>query len=147
MRLPPPLRKYSPISVMACTPATVSRPNSPSSATRSSRSRSNTSFPLMVAGALNSVCSRWLKSCSICSVVRKLQIDPEIVTFQQRNRLLQGVAILAADAHQVSLNGGLRFLLRIFDQLHDLPRFFDGDALLHGHLALGGATRCRLNCT
>ena len=53
MRLPPPLRRYSPISVIAWTPETVSRPNSTSNATRSSRSRSNTSFPLIVAGALN----------------------------------------------------------------------------------------------
>ena len=52
MRLPPPPRRYSPISVMASTPETVSRPNSRSMAARSSRSSSKNSFPLMVAGVL-----------------------------------------------------------------------------------------------
>src|SRR5271165_3284301 len=47
MRLPPPARRYSPISVMAVTFDTVSRPNSASSRTRSSRSRSKISLPLM----------------------------------------------------------------------------------------------------
>ena len=54
MRLPPPPRRYSPISVMASTPETVSRPNSRSMAERSSRSISKISFPLMVAGVLMS---------------------------------------------------------------------------------------------
>ena len=44
--------------------------------------------------------------------------------------MLQGIAILAADPHDIGLDGRLRFLLRILDQLHDLPRLFDGDALL-----------------
>src|SRR6266536_2228336 len=47
MRLPPPSRKYSPISVMAVTPETVSRPNSRSMAARSSRRSSKTSRPLV----------------------------------------------------------------------------------------------------
>src|SRR6266853_1628904 len=49
IRFPPPPRRYSPISVIAVTFETVSRPNSRSMAARSSRRSSKTSRPL-VAG-------------------------------------------------------------------------------------------------
>src|ERR1700690_2600801 len=52
MRLPPPPRRYSPISVMAVTPETVSRPNSRSIAARSSRRSSKTSRPLVAVVVL-----------------------------------------------------------------------------------------------
>ncbi len=51
---PPPSRRYSPISVMAETSETVSRPNSASIASRSSCRSSKISFPLMAVGVLNS---------------------------------------------------------------------------------------------
>src|SRR6202158_1334394 len=86
-----------------------------------------------------------LTSVLVRSVVRKLQINPEIVPLQQRNRFLQRVAIFAADAYQVALNRGLRLLLRVLYQLHDLARFLDRNALLHGDAALGRSARGGLN--
>ena len=55
MRLPPPARRYSPISVMEATFETVSCPNCSSMATMSSRSRSKISFPLMALVVLRKV--------------------------------------------------------------------------------------------
>src|SRR5579864_4757641 len=78
------------------------------------------------------------------AVIRKLQIDPEVVPLQQGNRLLQRVAVFAADAHQVTLNRGLRLLLRVLYQFHDLASFLDGNALLHGDTPLGRSSRCWL---
>src|ERR1700693_3532303 len=137
MRLPPPARKYSPISVMACTPETVSCPNSSSSAARSSCSRSKISFPLMRGGALkmdicfhhgDTVSRKNQTLCFLCvsvspgwilflvrPVIGKLQVDPEIMPPQHGDDVLQRVAVFAADPHQVSLDRGLRFLLRILN--------------------------------
>lgn len=169
MRLPPPSRRYSPISVMAETLETVSCPNSASMASRSSCRSSKISFPLMVDGVLNRFLSpiskvlhhrghrghrenkirafklggaagrlpgacrgslaRWFSGVPphnselrflatpssvfsvppvvkflVRTIIRKLQIDAEVARAQQGNDLLQGVAVLAAHAHQVSLN-------------------------------------------
>ena len=52
MRLPPPSRRYSAISVMVLTFEAASRPNSCSIATRSSRSRSKTSLAVAIANVL-----------------------------------------------------------------------------------------------
>ena len=52
MRLPPPSRRYSAISVMVLTLEAASRPNSCSIATRSSRSRSKTSLAVAIASVL-----------------------------------------------------------------------------------------------
>src|SRR5580658_9718931 len=152
MRLPPPARRYSPISVMACTLETVSCSNSPSRAARSSRSRSKISFPLIMAGALNDGALLFASSAAVLSVLRlvrpvigKLQVDSEIMLPQHSDDFLQRVAVLAADTHQISLDRSLCFLLRILNQLHDLPRLFDGDALLHGDAALGGSSRRRFH--
>src|SRR5215469_777703 len=159
MRLPPPARRYSPISVIARTLEMVSRPNSSSSATRSSRSRSNTSLPLMVAGALKIVlallttesrrrngflCTSGVKS-SVRSVVYELQIDSEIVPSQQLDHFLQGVAILAADPNQIALDRCLRFFLRVLYQLHNVSRLFNCNPLLQGGPALRGSTGCRFD--
>src|SRR5271170_4823447 len=116
MRLPPPLRKYSPISVIASTPETVSRPNSRSMAERSPRSSSKISFPLIVAGVLNRFVPNSLASTVesqnllVCSVIRKLGIDAEILPAKERNDFLQRVAIFATHPHQVSLNRSVHFL-------------------------------------
>src|ERR1700693_5184927 len=151
MRLPPPFRRYSPISVITCTSETVSRPNSPSSAARSSCSSSKISFPLMRGGALNPLCSPVSDVMkillSIRPVIRKLQVNPKIVSPQQSDDFLQRVAVLAADPHQVALNRGLRFLLRILNQLHNLARLFDGNPLLHRDFALRGSARRRFHST
>src|ERR1700693_3598508 len=109
MRLPPPFRRYSPISVITCTSETVSCPNSPSSAARSSCSSSKISFPLMRGGALNdrppgfslrpprqfSASSALKVLFLVASVIRKLQVDPEIVSPQQSDDFLKRVAVLA----------------------------------------------------
>ncbi len=55
MRLPPPSRRYSAISVMVLTLEAASRPNSCSIATRSSRSRSKTSLAVAIASVLNAL--------------------------------------------------------------------------------------------
>src|SRR5271165_4265262 len=82
------------------------------------------------------VCSAFYASSAvkafdlIRSEVRKLQVNSEIVALQESYRFLERVAILAADAHQVSLNRCLRLLLGVFYQLHNLARLLDRDALL-----------------
>src|SRR5438105_13296165 len=108
MRLPPPTRRCSPISVMALTPDTVSRPNSRSIAARSSRSSSKISLPVMVAGADK-------EEVSVCPVIGELHVNAEIAAFDERDDLLQRVAVLSTHAHQVSLNGSLHFFLGILD--------------------------------
>ena len=80
------------------------------------------------------------QNSSIGSIVRELHVDAEIVAAQQRDYLLQRVAIFAGDAHHVALDGSLHFLFAVFDQFHDLPGFFGGDALLQrDFLANAGA--------
>jgi hypothetical protein len=63
-------------------------------------------------------------------VIRELQIDAKILLLDHGDNFLQRIAILAADPHYVALDRGLRFFLRILDQLYDLPRLFDRDPLL-----------------
>ena len=78
-----------------------------------------------------------MKQSLVRAIVRKLQIDSEIVSLEERNGFLQGIAVFAADADQISLNRGLRFLFRVLHQLYDLEGFLDDDPLLHGDFALG----------
>src|SRR6266581_2655043 len=134
MRLPPPARRYSPISVMARTFETVSRPNSRSMAARSSRSRSKISFPVVAVSKVNSV----------SPVIRELHINAEIAGTHQRNNFLQNVAIFAAHPHQIALNGSLHLLLGIFNQLHDFARLLNGNPLLHRDALAHGAAGRRL---
>ena len=70
IRLPPPSRRYSPISVMTSTPETASRSNSRSMASKSSRNRSNTSLAAVLALTEAVTLAR--------PVVRKLHVDAEI---------------------------------------------------------------------
>src|ERR1700691_892242 len=139
MRLPPPARRYSPISVIAATFEIVSRPNCSSIAAMSSRSRSKSSFPVLDVVAPNR-----LLAPLVGPVVRELQIDAEILPLDHGDDFLQGVAIFAADAHYVSLDRGLSFLLRVLDQLHNLSRFFNWNALLQRYFLLYGAPSGRL---
>src|SRR5579859_1251614 len=139
MRLPPPPRKYSPISVMARTLETVSRPNSRSMAERSSRNRSKISFREMVAGLPNSFIA------SVGPVVGELHVNAKISAPEQGHDFLQGVAIFAADANGVTLDGSLHFFLRILDRLYDLARLLHRDALLHGDLLPHRCPRRRFN--
>ena len=46
------------------------------------------------------------RGMSVGPVIGELKLDAEIRTLQQRDDLLQGVAVLAADAHHVALYGG-----------------------------------------
>ena len=93
---------------------------------RSSRSRSKTSFPLTMAGALNDgalVVLFFAFSAAVLSVlrveglllvrpvIRKLQVDPKVVLPQHCDHFLQRVAVLAADPNQISLDRSLRLLL------------------------------------
>src|SRR5437879_11293232 len=102
IRLPPPARRYEPISVIAETRETVPRSNSVSIAARSSRSRSKTSFTVNTGATLNRYAS--LLALSVGAVIGKLHIDTEIILLQQCNRLLQGVAVLSTDADYVALD-------------------------------------------
>src|SRR5690349_10821 len=133
MRLPPPSRRYSPISVIAVTLETVSRPNSRSMAERSSRNRSKISFCDMVAGMLNFLSPR-LTWNPLRPVIGELHINAKVGATQQGDDFLQRVAVFAAHPHGVSLNRGLHFLLRIFNRLDDLARLLHRNALLHGDL-------------
>src|SRR5205823_13721913 len=115
MRLPPPSRRYSPISVMTATSETASRSNSRSMASRSSRNRSNTSFTaaLALAGVVTLV----------GPVVGELHIDAEIPVLERRDHLLQSIAIFAGDADGVALDGSLHLELRVFDELRNVSGF------------------------
>src|SRR6185437_963915 len=154
MRCPPPSRRYPAISVIESTSEAEERANSCSTAIRSSWSRSNTSFAVVIAAVLKfrsvlvmdavaSVSTRAPISSTIFvasprpglirPVVRELQINPEVVFLQQCNHILQRVPILAADAHGVRLDGRLSFALRLLDQFDDLFGLFNGNALLQGN--------------
>src|ERR1700682_1448034 len=143
MRLPPPPRRYSPISVIAVTSETVSRPNSRSMAARSSRRSSKTSVPFtaapFIAGMLKVSLESWI---SIAPVIRKLHVNPKILLPQQRNNFLQRISILAADSHNIALDRCLHFFLGILDRLDDVAGLLDRDALLHSDLLSHRPCRC-----
>ena len=50
---------------------------------------------------------------------------PKSLDAQQVHHFLQGVAILAGNAHQVALDRRLHFLLAVLDHLHDFAGFLD----------------------
>src|SRR6185312_9986464 len=137
MRLPPPSRRYSPISVITVTPETASRSNSRSIASRSSRRRSSTSLTAALVVVLTLV----------GPVVGELHVDAKILVAQKRNYLLQRVPIFAAHAHGVALNGSLNFQLRVLDELHDLARLLDRDALLKRNPLPDRRSGCGFNCS
>ena len=124
MRLPPPSRRYSAISVMVLTPEAASRPNSCSIATRSSRSRSKTSLAVAIASVLKALRFSVLSQCSlpltckcariavrsIGAVVGELQIHAQIFAAQQGDDRLQLVAVLARYSDSIALDAGLRLL-------------------------------------
>src|SRR5579863_2788470 len=114
IRLPPPARRYSPISVIASTPETVSRPNSRSIAERSARSSSKISFPLMAGDVLTRL---------VASVIGELHINAEIPLLQQGNDFLQCIAILAAYPYQVALDRRIYLFLAVLDGLHNVGLF------------------------
>src|ERR1019366_7701906 len=97
-------------------------PSSPSCASGSSSSAS--SFP---AGPSNSRDSIRLGTGSVRPEVDELQFDAEIAAFQKRYRLLERVAVLAADAHQIAIYGGLHFELAVFDCPGDVLRLLGGN--------------------
>src|SRR5262249_31337465 len=99
-------------------------------ASRSSRSRSNTS--LAAALALVEVVTL------VGPVVRKLHVDAEVFAFERRYYLLQRVAILAAHADGVALDCSLDFELCILDQLHNLASLLNWDTLLQFDLLAHG---------
>src|SRR5262249_6201025 len=100
---------------MTSTPEMASRSNSCSMARRSSRNRSNTSFAAALAEVVNLV----------GPVIGELHIDSEIFSLERRDDLLQRVAIFAAHAHGITLDRSLHFELCVFNEFHDLARFFD----------------------
>ena len=63
---------------------------------------------------------------SVAAVVGELHVDAEVFGLQRRDRLLQHIAVLAADPQQVALNGGLDFEFAVFDDFDDLFGFFGG---------------------
>src|SRR5208337_2994038 len=78
---------------------------------------------------------------SVGTVIRKLHVNAEIVLPQHRNDVLQCIAIFAADANYITLNGSLDLLLGILNELDDVARLFDRNALLHGDALAHGRTR------
>ena len=76
-----------------------------------------------------SLCLCAENALSITPIIRELQINPEIPRLEQSNDFLQSIAVFPADSHQISLDRSLHLLLRILDQLHDVARLFDRDAL------------------
>src|SRR2546429_8072301 len=137
MRFPPPSRRYSPISVMTSTSDTASRWNSRSMASRSSRNRSKTS--LATAPELVDVLTL------VGPVIGKLHVDAEVFAFKSRDDLLQCVAIFAAYAHGVTLDGSLHLQLRILNELHNFTCLFDRNALLQLHSLAHGRSRRRFD--
>src|SRR5437868_3339379 len=130
IRLPPPARRYSPMSVMTRTLETVSRPNSRSMAARSSRNSSKISRALVAGCVAMKSCETPIFSLQPLRnrmlnrpVIRELHINAKVGILQQRDDLLQGVAIAPADPHQVPLDGCLHLLLGVFDFLDDFARF------------------------
>src|ERR1041385_3529397 len=73
--------------------------------------------------------------------VRQLHRDAEVLLAQQVHDGLQIVALLAADAHLVALDGGLHLELGLLHELRDLASLLDGDALLAVELLLGRSPR------
>src|ERR1035437_6252837 len=161
MRLPPPLRRYSAISVMVLTPEAASRPSSCSMATRSSRSSSKTSFAVAIASvlkALRSLCLILPCGCrsllveplerlptagafrgphrkwSIRAVVGELQFQPHLPAAQQRDDGLQLVPVLAGYSDCIALDADLRLLFCFLDQADNFFGLFDGNALLKADL-------------
>jgi len=67
------------------------------------------------------------------------------VLAQQGDDLLQRVAILAGDAHDVGVDAGLHLELGILNELDDFFRLLNGDALLHFDLLADGAAGGRLD--
>ena len=79
------------------------------------------------------------------SVIRKLHVNAEVFALQTGNHCLQRVAVLAGDAHDVTLNRSLDLGLRIFDELHNFFRLLLRNALLNLHVLSDGAARRRLD--
>src|SRR5271166_4077004 len=125
---------------MARTSETVSRPNSRSIAERSSCSRSKTSLALRITVVFKRFAP------SVGSIVGELHVNAEIALSQQGDDVLQCIAVLAADANQVALNGGLHLFLRVLDELDDFARLLDRDALLHGDALADGRSGRLLDC-
>src|ERR1700723_1403106 len=150
IRLPPPSRRYSAISVMVLTLEAASRPSSCSMATRSSRRRSKNSRPVSIASVLNALrfsypcCAgpsamrrlpvrmrRPRQCCALIrAVVRKLQIHAQILAPQQSDNRLQLVAVLTGHSHSIALNAGLSLLFRVLHQANNLLGLFNRDAHL-----------------
>src|SRR5271166_1924338 len=75
---------------------------------------------------------------SVGSVIGELHVNAEIALPQHGNDFLKCIAVLAADANQIALNGGLNFFLRILDKLDDFARLLNRDTLLHGDALADG---------
>src|SRR5580700_9135517 len=79
----------------------------------SGSSSSASSFP--AGPSMNRLSIR--RGISVGAIVGELHVDSEIVAAQQRDDLLQRIAIFAGDAHYVALDRSLDFLFAVFDQL------------------------------
>src|SRR5215472_14186586 len=138
-RLPPPARRYSPISVMARTSDTVSRPNSRSIAARSSCRRSKTSLALRITVMFK-------VGPLVRSIICELHVDTEIGLLEHGDDLLQRVAVFAANAHKITLNRCLYLEFGILNELDDLSSLFDRNSLLQTHLLPHRRTGSGVDC-
>src|SRR5579875_3064863 len=133
MRLPPPSRRYSAISVITCTRETAAVSNSRSISRRSSCSRSKISLAVAIVGVLTRA-PLMIRLLLVRPVIRELHVDAEVVAPQQCNHFLQGIAILARNPHRIPLYGCLCLLLRVLDQFDDIFGLFRRNPLLQRHL-------------
>src|SRR5262249_17949019 len=88
--------------------------------------------------------TRWTRRGSVTSV-RQLDRDAEVALPQRVDHGLEIVLLLACDPDLIALDRRLDLELPILDELHDLARLLDRDALLEIDALLRGAGRSGLD--
>src|SRR5262249_37032242 len=88
--------------------------------------------------------TRWTRRGSV-TLICELDGDAEVGFAQEPHDRLEIVALLAADAQLIALDGDLDLQLRVLHALHHLARLVGGDALLEIDLLLGASRRAGLD--
>src|SRR5262249_44826958 len=92
--------------------------------------------------SLCSSCPPWFKFAARSpqlAIVHELQVDPQVLRFQELDHGLELVLDFAGDAELVALNLCLDLQLRVADQLADLPRLVRVDPLADFYFLAHGA--------
>src|ERR1700733_1247345 len=66
-------------------------------------------------------------AASVRPEIGELHVDAEVGLAQQLDHLLQRIAILAGDPHQIALDRRLHLFLAVLDDADDLAGLFEGD--------------------